>query len=218
MKKTFNPWIHELLRQYNIPSEKTHIEQIDELLRVLFEYGVGDLLRIADFLETLNIEYAQDSRDVLQYISENLAFWDLPLLKDIPSRKNVKEYVKAAATFFSYEKYLKESERKKARGKIRLFREKYIEEEIIPDFLGEFVDIDDLLKCLENYIEKNIQEDREKLLNANFVFIKDKILEIKRNKPKTSPRAKIKKIDAPPIETILTALWLTMIDYKKTEL
>ena len=35
MKKSFKPWIYDLLNQYNVPSEKSHIEEIDELLKVL---------------------------------------------------------------------------------------------------------------------------------------------------------------------------------------
>ena len=58
------------------------------------------------------------------------------------------------------------------------------------DELKKFVDVrtETMQLNLENYIEKNNQEDREKLLKANFVFIKDKILEIKKSKQKTTSR------------------------------
>ncbi len=214
MKQSFMPWIDAIFTEYNIPSEKTQKKELDGLLQTLFHYGVGDLLRISEFLQTINLAHAQNGNDALREIIENLLFWNLPLLKDIPARRKISDYITSAITFFSYEKYLKEKERKKASDKIEAFKVKFENGDVVPDYYGDFGDMEEFLNCLKTYIDDNDGVARARLLKANFVFIRDEILNLKEPKQKPTTK-KIRRIDAPPLEAVLEAVWAALVAYKK---
>lgn len=217
LKCSFVPWLKDLLmaHQISVKDQQHYLKEMDDLLKALHRYGTGDLVQIARFLESLNLNIAQDTRDVLVILHEGLPFWGLPPLKDIPLKKTT-AYLKDAISFFSYRDYLKASERKKALKKLDLFEADYHAEKINPDIPEEFNDIDDLLVCIRGYVEKNDPELRKRLLKVDFVFISE-ILKRKPiiDGPVDPPPPRLRKLDGSPLEAILTAVWLTLIDFKK---
>lgn len=215
LKCSFEPWLRDLLMVHHITAkdQQQYIKEMDDLLKALHRYGTGDLVQIARFLQSLNINIAQDVRDVTAILYEGLPFWGLPPLKNVPLKKKVTVYLKDAISFFNYRDYLKSSERKKALKKVDLFDAAYHSGVITPDIPSGFNDVDDLLGCMREYIDRNDPVLRKRLLKTDFVFIKDEILGIK--KPKGPTKApSIRKLESPPLETILTAIWLTLIDFK----
>lgn len=215
LRCSFESWLKNLLMEHQITvkDQQQHVKEMDDFLKALHRYGTGDLVQIARFLESLNLNIAQDIRDVAAILYEALPFWGLPPLKNVPLKKKGTAYLKDAITFFNYRDYLKSSERRKALKKVDLFEEAFRSGKINPDIPPEFNDIDDLLACMREYVERNDPEARKRLVKTDFVFIRDEILGIR--KPKGSPKAPpIRKLDGPPLETVLTAIWLTLIDFK----
>jgi len=220
---SFEKWIINVFRNKSITYEKEHIQDIDALLKSLHRYGVGDIVRISSFLEEfegqVDAKGVQDGRDALRVMYGMLQSWDLPLLKDMSKRKKWTRYIEDAISFFSYQPYLKSAERKKAIKKILQFK-KSVEDlsvkgpstELSPVF-NEFYDSSDFFETLERYINKNNPIDRKRLLKIDFAFIKDKILDFK--KPVQQPRDKIQKISGPPLQAVLTSIWMTLIDFRK---
>ena len=218
LRRSFLPWLEALMAEKHISTEAEQYQQMDELLQRLYSYGAGDLVSIADFLEHVSFDSAQDGIDALGLMYEDLPFWDLPVLRDISLRKQRKKYLDAAIRFFSYQPYLKEFERKKALKKIDLFEQKQADGDAseLPEGVSS---LDDFLNCLRLYISKNDVQSRQKLLQVDFAFVKDQVLEIRERKERESSgekSLKTKKIDAhPPLEAALTAIWMTFVTFKK---
>lgn len=217
MQKSFKSWIEEAFDKHNIYTEKEDFEELNELLVSLYHHSLNDLIRMSSFIEQLNLDHIDDCKEVILEIYSALNFWDLPIMSQIPKRKNKNTYINEAKTFFSYTKYLKPNERQKALSKIELSKEKISRGELIAKYSEEFDSSDDLLSCLVEYIEKNTEESRERLLKTDFIFIKDKILGIKPppQPPGENPPQKSKKVEGEPIEAILTGIWLSLIDFKR---
>ncbi|MCP4401945.1 MAG: ATP-binding protein [bacterium] len=219
LRCSFLPWLELVMGEKHISTEPEQYQQMNELLKRLYSYGAGDLVRIADFLEAVSFDSAQDGIDALGLMYEHLPFWDLPLLRDISLRKQRTKYLDAAIRFFSYQPYLKEYERKKALKKIDLFEKKQTggDASELPEGVAG---LDDFLNCLRRYISKNDVQSRQKLLQVDFAFVKDQVLGIKNiQKSDTEapePKApKTAKIDAPPLEAVLKAIWMTFVTFKK---
>ena len=217
LRRSFQPWIHTVFERHTVYAEEEQMVEIDALLQVLHRYSAGDILRIADFLEQLDLSGAQDGNDALRCMYDSLGFWDLPRLQEMSfrNRRNWPKYVKDAISFFTYKDFLKESNRKKARKKIDRFEERLQEGNEDISFSAEFADTEDLLTCLRDYITKNLPAARDSLLQTDFAPIRDEILNYKDTGPKPPPRRSIIKIDGPPLETILKALWHVLLDFKK---
>ncbi len=216
LQHSFIPWINKLFETYAIHADEEHLDEIDSLLKQLHKNGAGDLLHVVSYLKQLDLSGAQDGKDALFYMYENLHFWDLPILKELPyrHRNHWSKYVQDAATFFSYQNYLKNAGRNKVIKQIDKFTEKLQKGEEDISFSDEFSDVADLLSCLKNYIQKNDPDARSRLLQTDFAPIRDRILNLK--KPRGRKRTpKLTKIDAPPLETVLTALWHCVVDFKK---
>lgn len=217
LKRSFRSWIEQILNQKKIEAEKEHTDQINELLKLLYNQSTGDLLRIAEFLEDTDFKGAQDGIDALDILYNALSFWDLPLLSEMKTRGKRTKYVQKAIDFFSYQPFLKESARKRALKKVDQYVEKVDQgDESSPYLTKTFKDFDDFINVLKTYIDKNTPDDREKLLNFNFAVINDKILEFrdksqKKDKEKPPP---IRTLIGYPLEIILTAIWRTLTDYK----
>ena len=217
LKKTFKFWIQKVFQENSIYSQDEQIDEMDELLNVLLKNSAGDLLKIASFLEQLNFQGCQDGNDALKIMYDGLNYWDLPKLNDMAFRERNRwtSYVTDAEKFFTYKMFLKNSERKKYFNKISVFKEKCEngEDDYPLDSNGEFGDIDDFFSCLREYISENTPSSREKLLKVDFAPIRDKILKVKKPGPPRS--TSMTKIDAHPLEAVLSALWRVNIDFKK---
>ena len=216
LKRSFKPWIKEILHKNEIEPEKEHLEEINDLLKVLHKHGAGDLVRVSDFLGKTDFKGAQDGLDAMDALNGGLSYWDLPLLTDMKPRMKQTKYVEAAIKFFSYQGYLKESDRKKALNKIAAFEKRVEAGEEVVHIPEAFDDIGDLMTCLKTYIEKNTPESRNRLLKFDYAVVRDKILGFKEKSDKNGEKEpSVRDVNAPPLEAILTAVWRTLIDYKK---
>lgn len=219
LRCSFVPWLQKIFAKNSPPisADEAQFEEIDALLKLLHRNGAGDLLQMVSYLEHLDLSGAQDGKDVLLTMYENLSFWQLPKFQDLPygNRANWPKYVQDGTTFFSYQNFLKSAAKNKTLKQIWNFRQKLENGEEDISFPEDvFSSVEDFLSCLENYIARNDQDEKERLLETNFVPIRDKILNLRK---KTTRRAapKLTKIDASPLETVLTALWYCFVDFKK---
>ena len=219
LRRSFVPWLQKIFAKNSPPisADEAQFEEIDALLKLLHRNGAGDLLQMVSFLEHLDLSGAQDGKDVLLTMYDNLSFWKLPKFQDLPygNRANWPKYVQDSITFFSYQNFLKSAARNKTLKQIEKFQQKLENGEDDISFSEDlFSNVEEFLSCLEVYIARNDQDAKERLLQSNFVPIRDKILNL-RNK-KTRPSApKLTKIDASPLETVLAALWYCFVDFKK---
>lgn len=219
LRCSFVPWLQKIFAKNSPPisADEEQFEEIDTLLKLLHKNGAGDLLQMVSFLEHLDLSGAQDGKDVLLTMYENLSFWQLPKFQDLPygNRANWPKYVQDSITFFSYQNLLKSAARNKTIKQIRNFQLKLENGEDDISFPEDiFSSVEDFLSCLKNYIARNDQDEKERLLDSNFVPIRDKILNL-RNKKTRRSTPKLTKIDASPLETVLTALWYCFVDFKK---
>jgi len=180
---TFSPWLSERLSENQIDPD-SHIKKMDELLKVLYRYGAGDLLKISDFLDHVDFSSAMDGQDALRLLYEHLPYWYLPVISDMQGRK-WSQYVTAAIEFFSYRDFLQEGKKKKAFEKIKAYRGA-MRAEIVHLPLqegGEFKDGEDLLNTLSRYIDINDLDAKKRLLRYDFAVVKDRILNYQPPKP-----------------------------------
>ena len=218
LQQSFHLWVSKIFEKHAIHAEEEQFEEIDSLLKQLHRNGAGDLLQVVNFLEQLDFSGIQDGKDALLFMYENLSFWDLPKLKELPyqNRNNLPKYVQDAATFFSYQNFLKSAGRSNAIKQLDRFADKIKNGlEDISFSEEEFSNVDDLLSCLRSYIEKNDPAARVRLLQTDFAPIRDKILTRKKKRSGPSRPPNLTKIDAPPLEALLTALWYCFVDFKK---
>ncbi len=209
LAQSFIPWLEILVKTRHIDAGKEHIQAMDEMVRALHKYATGDLVQVGRFLEGLDLTEAVTGLDAQRILYGSLDFWGLPPFRDLPPRRKGAKLLKEAISFFSYQKYLKESDRKKALRKIDRYHEENGGDAEPP---AGFEDMEDFLSCLRSYISKNDLKAREKLLCVNFIFILE-ILGIKEPKPPVPP--KMRNLEGPPLEVFLTALWETLIEYKR---
>lgn len=217
LKGTFSTWIDSALRKNAIDTTRETNKLFDELLQRLRDYSAGDIKRISDFLNHINFANAQDANSALKEAYRSLDFWGLPRIHDFNLSKKGKAYLDEAIAFFEYQKYLKSTERKKALKKLEEFQMALEAGQKGPfsqsDFSNEFRDIEDFNDNLRIYIEKNDPHAKARLMKTNYAFVAENVF------PKASPTSRptktvIQKVDAPPLEAVLTAIWKNIREFK----
>lgn len=215
---TFTPWIESTLRNHSIDPTRETTKLFDALLMRLRDYSAGDIKRISDYLNETKFDNVQDASDALKEAYASLEFWGLPNIYNFNIVKKGTTYLEEAIVFFEYQKFLKSQERTKALKKIEDFEEDLRVGQIGPfsqdDFSKQFENIKAFTDNLRIYVEKNDSDAKAKLLKTNYSFIIENVFP-KRLTPGASPKSSsLQKIDAPPLETVLTAIWKNIVEYK----
>lgn len=216
LKKSFNSWVSSRLeRVTELDENDTYIQLISETLTSIYSYGLTDLEGISSFLETRDFIGISSAYEAYRIILNNMEKFGLPCMIGLSrgqSRTKLTAYISSAQEFFDYHKFVNVSDRNKALKKIEVFRNKNINN-VDEEELGPFSTLDDLLVELQDYIQYNRNEERQRLQQADFLLINDKILGF-REKKLVKPR-KPAKIKGLPPEVFLHAIWLTLGDLKK---
>jgi len=220
LKHSFIPWLEKKLGLSMVFYEKETLRKLDDILTTLKERGLADIIQISDFLKQIDFSPAQTDKDALYLILKELHRFKLPFMQKIPfSRgKDFRNYVEDALSFFDYSEYIDNTKRSKALETIKKFRENNqdnIEELIEQDDRPGYTTAKEFLSELSEYIENNDIQIKDRLYKANFVVIRDKILEFKPKKTKVDKKETIKKLSGNPIEVVLHGIWLTLADFKK---
>lgn len=227
LKRKFKPWIENKLRDSSVEWENEDLDRMEEILRGLFESSIADLDGISRFLENISLSGAVDGKDALAAVARNLDHFTLPRMDGLaqPARRRsrkVGHYFTHALEFFNYGKFLEPQAKKKALEKVSKFSLLFPRESIDADALGAYATpstsveeaVERFVDGLQNYIENNNPEEREKLRTVDFVFLQDKVLEFKA--PKEQPPPKVKKLKGSPLPVVLRALWITLKEYKES--
>ncbi len=215
LRGSFQLWVEaRLLEVVNVGDEAAPLERIAEVLRTAYEQGLADLPAISTYLERLDVAGVSTGSEALRLVLGNLGPFKLPAMPGLArgrGRRRLADYVGPAQEFLNYGAFLDASARAKAVAAVRAFRASDPGE---PDegALGAFRSLDELLRSLEEYIETGSDEERERLLSADFTYIHDKVLGFrpKKNGTRSASPRRLRGI-AP--EVFLRALWLTLGEY-----
>ncbi len=222
LQKSFRDWVVASLETFlDRDDGKSDFKKIAEMLKTLYEYGLTDTLEVSRYLERQDFSAVMQAGDPYRIVLNNLSPFRLPCMIGLAKRsagkaKSFSRYLTWAQDFFNYSMFLESSKRKKNLQKIREFKNKFGAEEPSNDILGSFRNLAELLKALEIYVENQSKLARQQLLEADFIYIYEKILNYKRAGGGTSKQGpKFKKLAGLPPEVFLRALWITLGDFKR---
>lgn len=219
LKKSFDSWVEAaLLGKFDLNDSKKEIHAIGGILKALYDDGRADPLQISCFLETLDYSGVMNGMDAYRLVLDNLIWFKLPRMSGLirqQGKKGFKDFLNAALDFHDYSTFRDIRDRDKALSKLNAFRND--ERRAIPDSteLGDFDELDNMLDCLQQYIESNSEEARKTLLYADFIFLYEKVLGYKPKKEDKTKRTSVQRLAGLPPEVFLRGIWLTLGDYKK---
>lgn len=217
LESTYSAWSHSVLK--NVAYEEDTIRHFDTLLNSLTNRGLADALQISTFLETLDFTPAQDGRDAERILLTNLETFGLPLLGNFrpSSTRNIAGYIDDALEFFSYDAFLDDRAREKTLKVIGSFAEKKLSEGIFdPADRPPYSSDAEFIQGIQTYVKTGSSDERRRLLQCDFVSVRDIVLQYREPKAPTLPRSTAKKLAGTPIEVILTAIWETLGDFRKS--
>ncbi len=213
--RSFSPWVAARFHNVLDPADDTAaIESIADVLKTVRGHGLADLPAISTYLEGLDLTGVTSGGEAYRLVLGNLGAFGLPPMVELArarGRRSLADYVGPAQEFANYSAFLDASARDKALKALHSF---IASEPAEPDegVLGESRSLEALAGALEQYIRDRSDADRERLLSADFVYIRDKVLghKTKRDGP---PRRTIQRLRGSPPEVFLRALWLTLAEY-----
>ena len=132
------------------------------------------------------------------------------------SKKTFHYYIVPAQEFFNYSMFINETSRKKYISKATKYLQES-EDDLDREILGGLASKEDLVSTLRDYIENRSIESFNKLRNADFIYIYERILGFKPKGPNNGkpPKNKINRL-APKYFYALCGLRLVTI--KKTQI
>ncbi len=220
LNKAFGSWIKECLENASVAYEEEVIAHFDNVLKTLLERVPTDIIRISELLDGLNLADAQDGRDAERVLLKSLDSFGLPQFTGyrFGGRRSFPPYVDAALSFASYGMFLEQRPREKALKNVK----KYLEDKGSKNALydegktGSYASDDAFLEDLIAYIGHGSHEELGRLLECDFVTIQDEVLKYRPPREPREPKPpKVKKLGIDPLECVLTALWLTLAEFKK---
>lgn len=223
LRRSFKDWVYACLKDYvNPDGSEQDFERIADLFKVLFDYGLTDLLGVSCYLEEQDFTGIMSGMDAYRHILSNLSFFKLPCMSGLGGRfaslrGSLSKYVVPAQEFFNYHMFLDATAREKAVKKIENFRASFGDNELENDIGGGFTSMDELLDALKDYIENRSEAARERLWSADFIYIYNKILNYKERSRRIEREHKARRLTGLPPEVFLRALWITLGDFKKEE-
>lgn len=229
LRKSFREWVNKKLHSVGVNDvDPDSFKVFDLILRPLFTYGRGDLLQISDWLKQLNFNGVANARDAQKIMLRELKDpFGLPSFigfLNLTGRKTLAPYVDKAVSFFNYTLFLEAKEREKAEKAIDDIRSALNEDDqkLVSllekgDVHGIYSSGDDFLGGLENYVQTDNDEDREKLLSCDFVIIMDEILKFKKKHQKESKK-QLRKVSGTPVAMLLSALWQSLREFYRKRL
>lgn len=225
MSRSFNQWVTDKLSSSGIDFyNKADMQVFDNILYPIIEQGRADLISLSKWLERLDLSYCDSVPTVLDVVLTKLRDLQLPNFTSFPyTRKNKKfnPYVYKAIEFFNYTMFIEENQKKKAVKAIDGILEAIeageegwedLENEQIR---GAYSSGAEFLSGMKNYVLTDDQDEKDKLLESDFVFILDKILKFK--KPQETKKPGVKSLEGSPVEIVLTALWDSVSELTKSK-
>ncbi|RPH52309.1 MAG: ATP-binding protein [Desulfobacteraceae bacterium] len=224
MRGSFQSWTRVKLQSiglaYDQPSE---LREFDRLMKPLLEQGRADLLQISAWFEALDLNAASTIREAQRIMLGRYQAFQLPKFSKFQlgrTRVSLGPYIEKAHAFFTYALFLDNKERDKADKAIRQILSciDRREDTGLPlddeDVRGPYETREAFLEGLNNYIQTEDHDDRERLRQCDFVTIIDKILKFRKKGEKKDPDP-FRKLSGSPVEMVLYSLWQTFRDFKR---
>ena len=218
---SFAKWVRGVL-EARVGYDEETVKHFDSILGPLVERGVADVLQISTLLEDLDLSGAQDGRDAEKVLLTSLQRFHLPGFAsyNFAGRHGFGGYLDDALSFFAYDAFLEDRHRQKALNAVDAFVEHNpLGDQFDPTERGPFVTDQDFIGGLKRYVASADGNCRAKLLGCDFGTIQDRILDFKKPKepdPEKKEKTTISKLSGSPIEVVLSALWTTLGEFKRT--
>lgn len=213
---TFVSWARSVL--HNVGYDEDNVRRFDWVLQGLLERGLADVLQVSTFLEEIDFSSAQDGRDAEKILLNSLGKFGLPRFGNFrfSNARAFGAYLEDAVAFFSYDAFLDERARQKALKAIEGFeRNNSGQETFDPYDRTPFATDHDFIQGIRSYVASKDKNARDRLLECDFVTIRDEVLLFRGPKEPREPKEKVKKVSGAPIEMILSALWDTLSEFKR---
>jgi len=214
---SFGRWVRTAL-DAGIGYEDDTIQHFDWILQPLVERGLADVLQVSSLLQDLDLSAAQDGRDAERVLLSSLGRFGLPEFGSFKfsTPRAFGPYLDDALAFFAYDAFLEDRNRKKALKAIDSFVEHNPLGEVLdPSERGPFTSDEEFVDALREYISKGDMMPRNKLLNCDFVTIRNRILAFRAPRESRPPKVTVSKLSGGPIEVALSALWTTFGEFKR---
>lgn len=223
----FTRWINTRLGEsgFALPPVDSAMQKIRDLLKTLRLLPSGGLLGISSWLDSLNLDNTHSGTGLLQQMLIQLDAFGLPNCRGFARNcrsKTFMQYAKAAQPFFDYSSFIKFKDRNAARKAVETAID-MLEEDALsmralngrPDEVcPSYPSAQAFLEGLQRYIETENSEDRQKLFACDFVTLHDVVLRCRpprARKTRETPR----KLHAPLLDSLLTALWSTLAQCRR---
>ena len=219
LHQSFVSWVQSILDEAKVGYEYDTVSHFDSVLRAIMTRGVGDIVQISSFLEGLEFSTAQDGRDAEDLLLRELSRFGLPLFTGykFSGRRAFGTYVDNALSFISYSHFLEKRAQDQALKTIDKFVEYNELGELFDQSYREPFESDEaFIDALRHYIETGDFEDRDSLKRCDFVTINDRILGFRGPREPKKKKETVKKLSGGPVEVVLTGLWNTFAEFKKT--
>jgi DNA phosphorothioation-dependent restriction protein DptH len=220
LRRSFKPWVEAKLRHSGMEVDGPGVDQVAVVMDALYAHGLADLPAISRYLDNLDISSLSGPRGLYRMVLGQLAPFNLPRMTSLADGrgKDFASYLSPAQEFLNYSQFLDDTKRKKAIRSIENYRNAQKRREPTEEERGEFASLEELLASLDRYVDSGSEEERRRLLTADFPLILDGILGYRKPRQERGdpPRVlKVRKLSGLPPEVFLRAIWLTLSDYVK---
>ncbi|MGM0608252.1 MAG: ATP-binding protein [Candidatus Muiribacteriota bacterium] len=221
LNKSFVYWIESFLKNNNIGYELDVVPKFDHVLMNLLERVPTDIIQISYFLESIDLAGIQAGEDAFKVLLTSLDYFNLPNLSsfDFIKKKNIGPYIESASSFASYGMFIDKTTRDKYYNKVFDYQSNMTDENLLYEDgkIGFYKSDNDFLEDLKEYIDTGDENKLKSLLKCDYTEILDNIFKfkIKKESSSSNDEPKFKKLGTDPVESVLTAIWITLGDFKK---
>lgn len=215
----YRPWIERLFDATPFPVTDVLVSSLEKFFSILFQHRHRSLIELSTFLETKffpAIGSLNTSSDLMALAYEELPFWRIPPLLDIPNpERNGPGLLSDAATFISHQLFQNHSDRKKAWDKIEKERRngRFVEVPRTPGQNGIYASVEEFLNTVKRFIDDNDIEAKQKLLKTDLTELLQ-VLKSKKTRGKVDA-VKPLKCRGPVLIGVLQAIWEALEEFKK---
>lgn len=216
LRHSFGNWTRVVLDQTGYDADT--VQRFDWILQPLVERGLADVLQVSTLLQELDFSAAQDGRDAEKILLCGLRRFGLPEFGNFrfTTPRAFSAYLDDAVAFFSYDAFLEERNRQKALKAIAAFEKDNPSGEVFdPHDRRTFATDQEFLDAIRRYVGGADVTSRTKLLQCDFVIIRDEILSFRAPKQPKEPKERMRKLSGSPVEVVLSALWATFSEFKR---
>lgn len=220
LSRSFEDWVRRALDK-NIGYEEDTVNHFNLILKALVQLVPIDVLQISTLLQELDLSAAQDGYDAVKVLLASFGRFSLPNFRSFTfsSSKAFAHYLGDALDFFDYKPYFEARERRKQLVKIDAFIEQKLANEVSDEIFdaserGAFATDEEFVAAVRSYVDTHDMDAREKLLACDFVRLNDVILDFRATRKSKSAKETVRKLAGGPIEVALTALWITLREFK----